>query len=152
MTMKAKAGAGGAAAAIALAVAFIAPWEGVELRAYRDIVGIPTICYGETRGVNMGDSATLAECQTMLAVAVADFEKGIRPCLPASLPDVVGGRDKGRAGLVGQAGLLRVQHVASGQGRRPARCLRGADEVEQGRRQGGARPDQPPHGRAEALP
>lgn len=87
MTMKAKAGAGGAAAAIALAVAFIAPWEGVELRAYRDIVGIPTICYGETRGVSMGDSATLAECQTMLAVAVADFEKGIRPCLPPSLPD-----------------------------------------------------------------
>lgn len=77
----------GLGAALALAAAFIAPWEGVELRAYRDIVGVPTICYGETRGVQMGDTATLAECQTQLAKAVADFERGIRPCLPATLPD-----------------------------------------------------------------
>lgn len=87
MTTKAKAAATGIAGAIALAAALIAPWEGVELKAYRDIVGVPTICYGETRGVSIGDTATLAECQTMLATAVADFEKGIRPCLPAELPE-----------------------------------------------------------------
>lgn len=75
------------AGAVALAVATIAPWEGRELRAYRDIVGVPTICYGETRGVKMGDAATPAECETMLAKAVAEFEVGIRQCLPASLPD-----------------------------------------------------------------
>lgn len=78
---------GASAAALALAAALIAPWEGVELRAYRDIVGVPTICYGETRGVEMGDTATLAECKSQLARAVVDFERGIRPCLPATLPD-----------------------------------------------------------------
>lgn len=77
----------GAGAAVALAVALIAPWEGEELRAYRDIVGIPTICFGETRGVHMGDVATRAECQTMLAKAVGEFEVKIRPCLPATLPE-----------------------------------------------------------------
>lgn len=79
--------AAGSSAAIALAVAFIGPWEGVELRAYRDIVGVPTICYGETRGVQMGDTATLPECQSMLAKGVAEFAEGIRPCLPQVLPD-----------------------------------------------------------------
>lgn len=76
-----------AAGAIAIAIAFIAPREGEELRAYRDIVGVPTICYGETRGVQMGDTATHAECTTMLAEAVADFERQMRPCVPAGLPD-----------------------------------------------------------------
>lgn len=76
-----------AAAAVAIAAAFIAPWEGVEMKAYRDIVGVPTICYGETRGVKMGDTATLDECKTMLAKGVAEFAAGIAPCLPAALPD-----------------------------------------------------------------
>lgn len=79
--------AAGAAGAIAIAVAFIGPWEGRELRAYRDIVGVPTICYGETRGVQMGDTATAEECTTMLAKGVAEFAAGIAPCLPATLPD-----------------------------------------------------------------
>ena len=83
----AKAYVAGAAAAVAIATAFIAPWEGRELRAYRDIVGIATICFGETRGVQIGDVATPAECQTMLAKGVAEFEVAIRPCLPATLPD-----------------------------------------------------------------
>lgn len=76
-----------AAAAIALASTFIAPWEGRELRAYRDIVGVPTICYGETRGIRIGDIATPAECDSMLARAVTEFEQAIRPCLPPVLPD-----------------------------------------------------------------
>lgn len=76
-----------AAAAIALASTLIVPWEGRELRAYRDIVGVPTICYGETRGVRMGDIATPAECDSMLAQAVAEFDLAIRPCLPPVLPD-----------------------------------------------------------------
>jgi lysozyme len=75
-----------AAATLAAAVAFIAPWEGVELKAYRDIVGVPTICYGETRGVEMGDTATLAECKTMLAKGVQEFWVAMDPCLPDGLP------------------------------------------------------------------
>lgn len=80
--------AAGITTALALAAAmFIGPWEGEELRAYRDIVGVPTICMGETRGVQIGDIATHAECQSMLARAVTQFAVAIQPCLPTVLPD-----------------------------------------------------------------
>ncbi len=64
----------GSAAAMAVAVAFIGGWEGLKLVAYRDIVGVWTVCYGETRGVSAGDRYTKAECDEMLAEGIADFE------------------------------------------------------------------------------
>jgi lysozyme len=76
----------GLAAVLALAIPAIQMWEGRSLVAYRDIVGIPTICDGETRGVKMGDTATPAQCDAMTREAVAEFERAIRPCLPARLP------------------------------------------------------------------
>lgn len=79
-------GATASAAVIAAAVALIGPWEGRELRAYRDIVGVWTICYGETRGVGPGQTATPAECETMLAKGVSDFAGEIARCLPQGLP------------------------------------------------------------------
>lgn len=48
----------------------IKPWEGVHLTAYRDIVGVPTICWGETKGVTMGMRKTMAECEAMLRATV----------------------------------------------------------------------------------
>lgn len=75
------------AGVLALATAFIAPWEGRELRAYKDIVGVWTICYGETRGVKPGQTATQKECEAKLAKAVGEYELAIRPCLPEVLPD-----------------------------------------------------------------
>jgi lysozyme len=95
----------GAAAAIAIATSFIAPWEGEELRAYRDIVGVPTICYGETRGVQIGDVATHAECQTMLAEGVAQFAEAIKPCLPATVPDKTRAAFISAAYNIGSAGF-----------------------------------------------
>ena len=74
------------AAVVALALPVIQIWEGRSLVSYRDIVGIPTICDGETRGVRMGQTATAAECDVMTAKAVREFEAAIRPCLPADLP------------------------------------------------------------------
>jgi len=50
----------------------IKPWEGVHLVAYRDIVGVPTICWGETKGVKMGMRKTLAECDAMLIKRVTN--------------------------------------------------------------------------------
>ncbi|TDX19521.1 lysozyme [Rhodovulum visakhapatnamense] len=78
--------AGGAAAVIAAAVALIAPWEGLRTASYQDIVGVWTICYGETRGVSPGQTATPEECRDQLARRTAQFEAEIRPCLPAALP------------------------------------------------------------------
>lgn len=84
--MKAKIATGVAAAAIAIATTFIAPWEGLKTRAYLDIVGVPTVCYGETRGVRMGDSYTAQECLNMLHEGVQDFYTKIDPCMPDDLP------------------------------------------------------------------
>lgn len=46
--------------------------------AYRDIVGVPTLCYGETLGVRMGDRATDAECRDKLEHRLTDdFRAGL---------------------------------------------------------------------------
>ncbi|MBD9390115.1 lysozyme [Agrobacterium sp. AGB01] len=50
----------------------IKPWEGIHLVAYLDIVGVPTICYGETKGVFLGMRKTLAECEAMLLKRVIE--------------------------------------------------------------------------------
>jgi len=83
--------AGALTAAGILAVAVVAKHEGVRTRAYRDVVGVPTVCFGETRGVKMGDQYTLAECKEMLGKALLEFEAGMVKCLrnPAAVPDKV---------------------------------------------------------------
>lgn len=48
----------------------IKPWEGVHTVAYKDIVGVWTICWGETKGVRPGMRKTLAECDDMLRTTV----------------------------------------------------------------------------------
>jgi len=53
-------------AALSLAGGLIAHFEGTRTEAYRDPVGIPTICTGHTDGVVMGQVRTLAECDAML--------------------------------------------------------------------------------------
>ncbi len=57
--------------------------------AYRDPVGIPTVCFGETRGVKMGDRYTVEECKVMLGKGLEEFEAGMRHCLkaPDRIPD-----------------------------------------------------------------
>lgn len=81
MSLKKKVAAGAAAVVIATATPFIAKWEGLETTAYRDIVGVPTVCYGETRGVKMGDTYTKEQCMDMLKVAVGDYYRKIEPCM-----------------------------------------------------------------------
>lgn len=86
MTPRAKGIVAASAALMTAAIAFVGHWEGRELRAYRDIVGVWTICFGETRGVRPGDVATPAECDAMLAKGLAEFEAGLDQCLTADVP------------------------------------------------------------------
>jgi GH24 family phage-related lysozyme (muramidase) len=81
MPVRKRTAAVGAAAVIALATPFIAKWEGVRLEAYRDVVGVATICFGDTHGVQMGDRATMAECVDRLEDDVASFYAQIAPCM-----------------------------------------------------------------------
>ncbi|KZM47440.1 lysozyme [Labrenzia sp. OB1] len=73
----------------AAAIALVGVWEGLRLTAYRDIVGVPTICYGETLGVKLGDRHTKGECGAMLLASLKVHEAGMRKCLkrPDSIPD-----------------------------------------------------------------
>jgi lysozyme len=71
----------------AVALALVAAAEGLQTVAYMDPVGIPTICFGETRGVKMGDAATVEQCRTMLADRLAEFSAGVDKCLTRRVPD-----------------------------------------------------------------
>ena len=79
----------GAAAALA-AAAFIAPWEGLYTRPYRDIVGVVTVCYGETEGVQ-NRQYTPQECKDLLASKLPRYYGEISACwgpdVEASLSD-----------------------------------------------------------------
>lgn len=64
--------AGGAIAAmLAIATPFVAQWEGKRNDPYRDIVGVWTVCYGETR-VPMR-RYTDAECEALLAKGLTEY-------------------------------------------------------------------------------
>lgn len=76
--MRKKITVGVAAAVIAMSTPFIAKWEGLETTAYKDIVGVPTVCYGETRGVKMGDRYTKEQCYVMLEKSVAEYYYGVQ--------------------------------------------------------------------------
>lgn len=80
------AGAGSALGVMALLIAFTGPWEGLKLRAYQDVVGVWTICRGETLNVAPGDVATEAECDEMFARRLAEFRDGVDACLVPSVP------------------------------------------------------------------
>lgn len=54
------------AAVLTIATPFIAREEGLRTKAYLDSVGVPTICYGETENVKLGDTKTVPECNAML--------------------------------------------------------------------------------------
>jgi lysozyme len=72
-----------------LAIGIVGGYEGLRTKAYRDIVGVPTVCFGETRGVKMGDQYTVEECKVMLGDALVEFETGMRKCMtnPDAVPD-----------------------------------------------------------------
>lgn len=54
-------------------IALIKQFEGLRLEAYLDPIGIPTIGYGHTQGVEMGDRITEAEAENYLR---SDLEIG----------------------------------------------------------------------------
>lgn len=70
------------ATALAAATAIAVPAEGLRRAAYRDPVGIPTICFGSTRGVQMGDVATVEQCRAMLDAEMLEAIETVERCVP----------------------------------------------------------------------
>ena len=72
----------GAAAVLAAAIAIIAPWEGKVNETYLDIVGVATVCYGQTgAAAKPGRRYTDAECEAMLGQEAAHFARQLDRCI-----------------------------------------------------------------------
>lgn len=76
----------GLVAVLALAAPLIAKWEGVRHYAYRDSVGVLTVCYGHTGpDVIDGKSYTDAECKALLDADMRVADKAVRACIPVPM-------------------------------------------------------------------
>ena len=82
---------GALAAVLALglgaAVPVIKHFEGKENEAYVDPVGIPTICYGHTGGVKLGQRLTDAECTELLAGDMLEAAESVNRCVTKPMAD-----------------------------------------------------------------
>lgn len=77
----------GIGAAVGLALPLVASFEGLFTKAYRDPVGIVTVCYGETEGVRMGDRYSPQECADMLAKKLPRYANEIARCIKVPISD-----------------------------------------------------------------
>lgn len=66
MGIKRRIAIGATAGALSIATAVVSYYEGYEPTAYRDPVGIATICYGHTATARMGQTLSQAECTDLL--------------------------------------------------------------------------------------
>lgn len=65
----------------------VAPWEGKENHAYRDLVGVNTICFGQTKGVRIGDYKTDEECEKDLASELTNYNTAMKKYVTVPLRD-----------------------------------------------------------------
>lgn len=86
MSPKAKLAVKLGAGVAAILLSSVATHEGLRLSAYRDLAGVPTICYGETLGVKMGDTATREQCDQKLAERILEFAEKVDDCVKPPMP------------------------------------------------------------------
>lgn len=77
----------GAAGLAALAVATVGGFEGYRSKAYRDSVGVPTACYGETHGIRMGMHFTKPQCDKMLLSRLNIMADRMEKCIHRPMSD-----------------------------------------------------------------
>ncbi|USE78818.1 lysozyme [Cupriavidus gilardii] len=75
------------AAGIAAAVPLVAAFEGLRQTAYLDPVGIPTACFGATKGVRLGQVYTREQCDDLLAKDLLEANAGVDSCVHVPLTE-----------------------------------------------------------------
>lgn len=75
--------------AIGLAIPTVSYFEGRNLLAYLDPVGIPTICDGWTQGVKLGDRATPAQCDQLTIKGLEEAESTFNQSVPESVRNTI---------------------------------------------------------------
>lgn len=76
-----------AAAGLGLALPLVIFYEGTRQQAYLDPVSIPTICRGHIEGVKLGQTATLDQCDDMLAKDLLKANAAMQACVLVPLND-----------------------------------------------------------------
>ena len=66
-------------------IALIKRFEGCELEAYLDSVGIPTIAYGRIKNVEMGDTCTQEQAEKWLEEELPEYEGYINDMVKVGL-------------------------------------------------------------------
>jgi lysozyme len=97
--------AGGAVAAAA--VSFVVAWEGMKLAPYRDVVGVLTVCAGETQGVIPGKRYTLEECRAMTLRGLERYAAPVEACITRPMPDTTFVAFVSLAYNIGHAGFCK---------------------------------------------
>lgn len=69
----------------AVALVGLAVHEGYREETYLDIVGVPTIGYGTTQGVKMGDRTTPVKALERALADIQKFEGAIKQCVKVPL-------------------------------------------------------------------
>lgn len=70
------------AAAVAIVVPTVQAWEGYEPVPYRDVVGIYTVCWGDTKNVTPGKTETREQCEARLERQLIAHAKPVVECAP----------------------------------------------------------------------
>lgn len=70
------------ASATAIVVPLVVKWEGTEYVPYKDIVGVWTVCNGDTYDVVPGKRADKEECQERLERQLINHSKPVLKCVP----------------------------------------------------------------------
>lgn len=78
-----------AATWLTVCATFVGGFEGLALKAYPDRLahGLPTVCYGETEGVKLGDHYTKEQCTDMLANKLPRYWNEIAPSIKVKVSD-----------------------------------------------------------------
>ena len=87
MSVKKIAVGSGVIGALAFATPFVAKWEGLSTSAYIDPVGVPTICYGHTEGVYIGQETTKEKCDQLLHDELGEYMALVDFYVAPELPD-----------------------------------------------------------------
>lgn len=74
----------------AAAVTLVAAYEGYYGYVYKDIVGVPTYCHGETDNIPpKGTTFSKAECLALLKKSLVKYDDGFMKCVNRPIPDSV---------------------------------------------------------------
>lgn len=77
-----KKGAIASALVLALASPFVMKWEGKRNTTYIDVVGVPTVCYGQTGAMaRIGATYSDAECKAALDAELFEYAQELDRCV-----------------------------------------------------------------------